>query len=319
MAAERWLGEKAPRRSCYVLAGTDAVAVRDLKSGLIAKFGGEDPLGLSRTELDASELSPAHLVDLLGELPLFASCRVIVIRSAEALCDEKKYPGLIEAVERLDELTLLILIMDGPAKKLAESALVKERLAATAAAFFYAPRDDAEAERWVAEYAARRKYRMDRAAARKIVELVGVDPVELAPEIEKVAFASDGTIDGAAVAEYLASHREHPVFDWADAVMRGSRKAVGLTAAATDYGKDGVAAVAALAARIADLDKLERGEFLGYLPKAFAQETVRSWSASRRKSARMLLLDLDLALKSAPAEQHLARLEQAALRLIDAA
>ncbi|MEK8024159.1 MAG: hypothetical protein AAB229_10180 [Candidatus Hydrogenedentota bacterium] len=317
-AAERWFDPKASRRSVFLLAGSDLIALRELKRKLIRNFGGEDPLGLSRTEVDAGDLSPGEMMDLLAELPLFASCRVIVVRSAEELADEKKFPGALATIEKLDELTLLILLMDGSAKELARLDLAQRCLAMKTAAYCYAPRDDREAETWVREFGARNGFKMDLDAAKSIVQLVGNDPVELAPEIEKVAFATDGKINVASVRENLVYHREHPVFDWAEAVMSGNPRALRLAAPATDYGKEGVGAIAALASRIQDLDRLERGENLGYFPRIAAEKSVRLWSAERRKNAREILLDLDLALKSTAQELHLARIEMATLKMMEA-
>lgn len=313
--AERWFS--APKKHAYILAGTDLVAISELKNGLIRRFGGEDPLGLSRTEYDIASVAPAEFRDALRELGLFASQRVIVAKNAEKLLDPKKYPELVDDIKAIDEMTLLIMIMDAPAKKIAENPLVEFCLKEGAAAYCYAPSGDEEAAGWVMSYCARKKIAIDRAAARAIVAMVGSDTSELAPEIEKTAFACDMTIDEAAVAEYLAPHREDPVFDWADSVLAGEKKAIALVESVTDRGKMAVTAIAALYSRFEEIEGAARGGNVWPRRRDIVFGFMAKWTEQNRDKARAQLLEHDLLMKSRPEEQKTALMELLTLRLIE--
>ncbi len=309
----------ASARSAYVLAGGDAVAREELRLGLIQRFAGPDPVGLSRTDFDAATGSPVDLLDALRELPLFSDCRVIVARRAEKIGQGDKYPGLLELIRGLDASTLVLFEMEGKAADLAKMPLVAHCLEKKAAAYCYPPRDDADAIRWVREFGERHKWTIARDAAERIVALVGLDPLELASEIRKVAFASEGRVTLAGVQDLLFAHREREVFDWVEAVSTGSRNAVRMVNTATNGGKEGPAAVGALASRLDQLEAVLKGQ-QGGMPSFILQKVqavAPRWSSVTVDEARRLLLDLDMGLKSTPAETHLARLELATLRLVE--
>lgn len=317
--AERWLRKDAAPLHAYVVAGSDAVARAELRIGLIQRFAPPDAAGLSRAEFDAATDPPVDLLDALRELPLFHACRVVLVRRAEKIGAGDRFPGLLELVSGLDEATLLVLEMEGKAADLAKFPVVAHCLERKAAAYCYAPRDDADAIRWVREHGERHGWMIAREAAERIVALVGIEPLELAAEIRKVAFATGGHVTLAAVQELLSQHREREVFDWVEAVCAGSRAAVRLVGSATNAGREGPAAVGAMASRLDQFEAVLSGQ-AGSIPPFLLskiQAAATHWSSATVEEARSILLDLDLALKSTPAETHLARLELATLRLVE--
>lgn len=238
---------------------------------------------------------------------------MIVVQNAEKL-DSKRYPTLVDDIQALDEETLLILLSEARAKDLEKAPWIE---AAEAVAYCYAPRDDAETFRWVMEFADRRKIRITPEAARVIIARVGVDPSELAGEIEKVAFAQEMTIDEDAARRHIAPHREHETFEWADAVIAGRPAAARLVESATDRGKMAVAAVAALYSRLEEIEAVTSGGPIAPFRKRSALEAARAWPLPRRDRARSLLLDLDIDLKTRPMDQALALMELATYRILE--
>lgn len=290
-----------------------------MRRGLVKRFAGNDPTGLSRTDFDAATGSPVDLLDALRELPLFSDCRVIVARRAEKIGQGDRFPGLLELVRDLDASTLVIFEMEGKAADLAKMPVVEYCLEKKTAAYCYPPSDDSDAVRWVREFGERHRWTIARDAAERIVALVGRDPLELASEIRKVAFASDGRVTLAGVQELLFAHRERKVFDWVEAVSVGARSAVRMVHTATDGGKEGPAAVGALASRLDQLEAVLTGQPGGMPPFILqkVQAVAARWSVMTVDEARRILLDLDIRLKSTPAETHLTRMELATLRLVE--
>jgi len=310
--------------ACYVLAGNDPVARLDLRRLLSRRhFKTESPdaaaVGDERPIiLDANADPPERVMDSLIELSLFSERRAIVIRNAEKAFDARCFPHFAGRLDELDGATLAILECEGSAKELMAAPIVRKAVEQKAAAYCYAPNDEPETLRWIQALGERRGFKIAPDAARRIVEMVGMAPAELAAEIEKVAFATGGAVTEAAVTELLQPHRDRRVFEWVDAILADDRRAIAMTAAATDGGKDGVAAVAVLAKRFAEIETFRAGGFLNFFQKKFISGVEKRWPAGRLARARALLLDLDLALKSCREETRLTRIELTAFRLIEA-
>lgn len=318
--AERWLRADAGHLGAYVLAGGDAVAREELRTALISRFAASAGEAVSRTDHDAGADPPVDLLDALRAMSLFSSARVVVVRRAERIGTGERHPGLVELLQGIDASLLVIFEMEGKAADLAKMPLVDRSLERKAAAYCYPPRDDADAIRWVREYAERHRWTMPREAAEAMVALVGIEPLELASEVRKVAFASEGRVTLAAVRDLLVSHREREVFDWVEAVSQGARSAVRMVSSATAAGREGPAAVGALAARLDQLEAVLKGQATlpGFILQK-VQAVAPRWSLVTVNRARRILLELDLTLKSTPAETHLARIELATLKLVELA
>jgi DNA polymerase III delta subunit len=318
------LFSSAKAHAYFILAGSDPVARLDLRRLLIrrhfkAESADEASAGDGRPiMLDAASDPPERVMDSLIELSLFAERRAIVIRNAEKALDARRFPHLPDRLDELDGATLAILECEGSAKELLAAPIVKKAVERKAAAYCYAPNDEPDTLRWIQALGERRGFKIAPAAARRIIEMVGLEPAELASEIEKVAFATGGAVTEAAVTDLLQPHRDRRVFEWADAILAGDRRAVTMTARATDGGKEGVAAAAVLAKRFAEIEIFRAGGFLNFFQKKFISGVEKRWPAGRLARARETLLELDLALKSCREETRLARIELMAFRLIEA-
>lgn len=267
---------------------------------------------------DAATATPAQIVDSLRQVSLFASRRAIVVHRAEKLLNEQKYPDLAERVAELDEDTLLILrIRDEKASDLDKKPLVKELLKRRAAAYFYAPRKDVEAQTWVRQFAARHRISISDGAARRIIARVGWDTGELAQELRKLAAVTQGEITEAAVDQFLGAYRRDEPPHWADAVIAGESGAFALASRATDQGREAVYAVVMLESRLDVIDRVGRGESVPWFFQKGVEPFIARWPQTRVDAARRVLLKLDRDLKSRSSEGHLARLELATLRLME--
>lgn len=312
------------KRACYLLAGNDPVARRDLRRLLTRRhFTAEASEAVSVGDgrpllLDTESDPPDRVMDSLLELSLFAERRVIVLRNAEKALDACRFPHLAGRLEELDDATLVILECEGSAKDLLRSPIAGKAAERKAAAYCYAPNDEPETLRWIQALAERRGWRVAPDAARRTIEMIGIEPAELAAELDKVAFATGGEVTAAAVADLLRPHRDCKVFEWADAVLADDRRAVAMAARATDNGKEGVAAVAILARRFTEIETFRAGGFLNFFQKKFVAGVEKRWPAGRLARARATLLELDLALKTCREETRLARLELTTFRLLEA-
>jgi DNA polymerase III delta subunit len=317
-AAERaWQPAKIKSRA-FLIAGTDPVALVDLRRELIRRYGGENVSDLSRTDFDAALDPPGLLLDALREISLFGGCNVIVVQRAEKALDAAKFGDLVSLLDELDDRTLLILHSDVAQRDLAGKPLVDRLLDGQAAAYCYAPLTEEDGVRWVSEYCARRGRSIARNAAAAVVARAGLEPGELASELEKLLFAAEGeAIEAGEVEALLGDHRERESFDWADAVMNGERRAMALVGRVLRSPRESAGMIGAIQSRLDDLEALAAGKFLPILKRRAAERAMRKWDAGRIADAREILLRVDLDLKSHPEDQAAARLELATLKLLE--
>lgn len=328
---ERWFARRdgdSGEKRVFLLAGQDSVAIRELTARLTSRFAPNSAMRLGSAEIDAAAAPPAMIVDLLREVPLFAEQRSIVIENAEKLLNDTHFPNIIERIFAPDDPTLIVLQMTQPARTIESKPLVKECVKRGAAAYFYAPRDEAEAIRWTRRYSAGRGVEMTEDAARLLVSMAGTNIGEIAQEIGKLSYVASGvsgdgtsrakrSITAELVEEYVSPHRESVPFEWADAVLERDPRAVEKSAVTTDYGRLAIPAIAALNTRFADIERWRNNEPIAPFRRAAVQRLARKWREVDLARARRILLDLDIDLKSRPAVTHLARVELATVKLLE--
>lgn len=312
-----WFAKRGPAAGArvFLLCGNDPVTADEVKRKLIERERENGELDL--VLLDAAVDAPVTIADALRETPLFASRRALVIRRAEKLANEQNHPGLAEQLRAVDESLLVILLSEESGATLTKKAFFAPLVKNGAAACFYAPLDEADAVRWLRAYCARRRITIGADEAKRVVEIVGLDPGELAQEIAKVTAAAGPAIDRAAIAEHLEPHRQWTSFEWADAVLGRRRDAVAMAARASDNGRECIGVITALNWRLESIEQMRRGDrSMSPMARRGVEPYAAKWPASRIAAARRILLRLNRDVISLPGAAHLARIELATLRLL---
>lgn len=299
-----------------MLAGDDTVWAGEVRKRLLREHfdGPVEPGALAFFNAGADD--PAALENSLESLSLFSRRRAVVIYEAEKLT-KKRFPDFAERLKDLEEDVLVVLLTEKSERELSGLEWVEALARRGAAAFFPAPRNDRAAEEWVAGFCARRKIRIERAAVRKIVEEIGHEPWELAAEILKTAFAVEGGIHVRDVQEYIEPHRKRGAFEWAEAVMAGSDRALSLAAQATNYGQECEKAIGALFFLFSNIERLEARQGLPQWQRRSAESGRRSWTKERRRKGRAVLWELDLTLKRCPSEFRQAYFDLTTAKLLE--
>lgn len=303
----------------FFLAGSDAVAIKELERSLIEKIAGLELNDTFRIKLDADECGIEELNNSLMSVPLFGGNQVVSVSSAESLTNEKKFEGLLEKIKKLDESVLLIMKTrkSVPARQLLNSSLVKYCAEKRAAFYGYAPNNEREAVAWVTDYCRRKGYRVTADAAARLVTLVGMEPGEIVSEVEKIALNFDGNLTKENVEELLVDHRERAADEWAEAILQGEARSVALAAKATNSGREGILAISILFSKLMELESAKSGEQVVYFRRAAVERAMKRWNSEKIGKALEILLELDINLKSKPQDGAIARIELATLKLLE--
>ncbi len=199
-----------------VLTGENSFEISRALDSIVSAFRGD------AEKYDGSELELAQLPDLLLGGTLFASERLVIIKS---LSDNKQlWDVLPEWLERTEADVHVVLVEPKPDKRTKTFKELKKH----ADMREYAPwgeRDILTAEKWVIDEAKRQNITLDKKIAAQLVARVGLDQWQLFHAIEKLSVLD------AVTAESLEKHIEpqptENVFNLFDSALRGDTHKVG--------------------------------------------------------------------------------------------
>jgi DNA polymerase-3 subunit delta len=305
------LAPVAELKPAYLLTGTDRPKVA------LARRRLRDRIGPDATELlSALEVSGEDVVASCNALGLFATeRRLVVVEDVERW----KAPDLeaVTAYLASPAPTTVLALVANELKR--DSPLLKAVTAAGEVLAYDLPQRGKKADvpAWVEKQFAARGAKVDRAACRLVVELVGDDLAELALEVDKLLAWADGAQLGEReIAALVAPRAETPPFALTDAW--GRRDVGGVLEAAelllersSDSPRDSLARTAALltshVSRVAECqalaaegvparaaaDRLKRNAF--YVQKLYEQ--AANYTSDELRDVIVRLAGLDLALK----------------------
>lgn len=210
-----------------LLHGADAFSRHEALQALKAQYDDDGALAANTSTLEAGALGFEELRAAASTVPFLASHRLIVVqglggrlgggggRRARGLGE---WELLGDVLATLPESTLLVFIDDAlpPANPLRQMVA-----AAGEVREFPLPRER-ELGPWLQRRARAAGLKLEPAAARLLVELIGRNTGALASEVEKLkAYAGDDTVGDADVRALVAPAREANIFRLVDAVAEG--------------------------------------------------------------------------------------------------
>lgn len=183
----------------YALVGEDTFLQLQKLSSLLASL----PANAQRIDVDGERAELSDLLDELRSFSMFSTCKVVVVRNAEALISRHR-----EALEAYIEhpagdSVLILRVPTLPSRERISKAIAKSGKVEDCSP----PRDTA---RWAADQAAKaHKLNLTPAAARLLVEQIGADLGRIDNELARLAIQFDGQkVDVPQVAQNVAFQRE---------------------------------------------------------------------------------------------------------------
>ncbi len=206
-------------RPLYLIAGSDGAKIDATRSRLRARAEREGgSAALEVFEPGEGRGMPDHdaLLAAIPAMSLMQTRRYLLADGIERWRDKQLEPVLVALGELPPDLTLVLICRDKPAAK-----LVKVVKAAKGEVHeFEAPKAREMPQTLVAE-AQRLGFRLDRNAARMLVERMGANPVRLHNELERLALwaGEGGEVEAADLAEMIADTSETAVWSLSDALI----------------------------------------------------------------------------------------------------
>lgn len=199
------------------LTGDNSFAVvaaeRQLAQAFAAKHG---PHGVER--VDAEDLAPARLPDLLQGATLFAPARLVIIKNLGA--NKPMLEPLAEALQKIASDTTVVIT---------DSALDKRtklyKFLKTNSTFKeFTPLSDSQLTQWLQTEAARQASELGAAEARFLVERAGRDQWRLSSELQKLA---GQPITKQIIEQLVEPTPEVSAFELLDAALANKKELVG--------------------------------------------------------------------------------------------
>lgn len=310
MNALQWLREPetALLRPVTVVYGNDSYLVRESIQAVIRASFPDPESDASVTRFAGSTASLADVLDEVRTLPFFARNRLVIVDDADPFVT--KYRKDLEAFVASPPAPGALLLQ---CKSWTSTTNLAKAIAKTGLVIDCGSPREAELAPWLVDLArARFDTRLQRDAARQLIELVGPEPGILAAEVEKLAVyaGSSNKIERDDVVKLVGAGRVEKIWQCLDAATTGqSGEALAQLDRLLAAGEQPVPALAAMSAnllrlhhagalRTARLNLDEACRIAGIPP--FAVEKTRRQHAHlgptrvSRLPAMLLRADLDL-------------------------
>lgn len=173
----------------YILYGNNTYeidrALRALLAGLSKKYP-----DVTAERLDASDVEPSSLPDILQGTNLFNERRIVVLRSLSG--NKALWSALETYVDKVADTTELIIVDSGLDKR-TKTFKAFQKSAQMHEYTEFAPRSSGVLQKWIGEEAARQGIELPRASVDLLIERVGYEQWSLANAIAKLALVGDGS------------------------------------------------------------------------------------------------------------------------------
>lgn len=268
MRGLEWLrtGSEESLKPVYIIHGDDPYLRHEaLKVVVQATIPGDEAdIGVSRFQGDATTL--ADVLDELRTLPFFSKRRVVLVDDADPFVSKyrKELEGYIESPSETGNLILMV-------KSLPGNTRLAKLTAKAGLAIDCSTPNESDLLPWMTKHATSLKSKLEPAAARLLLELVGPELGLLASEIDKLSIytADSGTIRRDDVARLVEAGRLENVWKVLDAATEGN---------------------GSLAAKLLD-DLISAGEHPVPLLAAMVSSLLKVHHAGRLRAARLSLAD----------------------------
>lgn len=276
--------------------------------------------------LSAPQTTPAELFETLSP-SLFAASRVAVLTELDQAADELN-EVLVDVAERPPEGAVVVLVHPGGTK--GKRLLDSLRTRTVAEVRCDTLRRSEELLDFVAAEARRHSGRVDRAAAARLVEVLGNDLRGLASMTEQLVADGEGTVTTALVDQYVEGRADVKGWTVADLTVTGqTSQALAELRWALAGGTDGVLIVGAVAGSLRTLVRLSampRGHRDADVARDLKvpswkvrvlRSQLRGWTVDGLERALKAVAHADLAIKGGSSDHALA-LSELVLAVTDA-
>lgn len=299
-----------------VLTGENSFEISRALDSIVVQFAGVPE------KFDGSELELNQLPDLLLGGTLFATERLVIIKS---LSDNKQlWDVLPEWLQKVGDEIHIVLIEPKPDKRTKTFKDLK-KMADVKEFAVWGERDTYAAETWVAEEAKRQGIVMDKKAVQTLVARVGLDQWLLFQALEKLSVLDEVTVD--TIEQFIDANPTENVLNLLDAALRGDSKKVhdmiGVLQRTQDpfmtFGllSGQVFQLAALA--VTDKPSADVAKDIGAHPYALSKLAPHAKKLGRSGAQKLLTIfaDADIAMKSSATDPWLL-IEQALIKATQA-
>lgn len=196
----------------YALVGEDSFLQIEALQKIVHSLG-----NAQRTDFDGETAELAEVMDELRSFSMFASSRLVVVRSADEFISRYR-SEMEEYVQSPSESATLVL----RCKSLPGNQRISKLIAKHGAIEKCDPPGDRDLPVWIVQRA-RNKHQLDiePAAARLLADLIGTDLGRLDNELAKLALSVDGKVNAEVVNRSVVFQREQEMWHMTDELTAG--------------------------------------------------------------------------------------------------
>lgn len=167
-----------------------------------------------------SKTTAAMVLDSANQMPMMAARRIVVVRDFDKIKEDEQ-DMVFAYLNNPAPMTTVVFQAASPDKRRKlTTTLVKSCIVVT-----FDSLDERSASRWAEDYLKELGCKIEPAALRLLIQLIGTGLTRLSNELEKLAaYANGSAINTAAVQELVPRAREHNSWELWDAIISRDRK-----------------------------------------------------------------------------------------------
>jgi DNA polymerase-3 subunit delta len=167
-----------------------------------------------------AKTTAAMVLDSANQMPMMAARRIVVVRDFDKIKEDEQDMVFAYLSNPAPMTTVVFQAASPDKRRKLTTTLVKSCVVVTFDAL-----DEARARRWAEDYLNELGCKIEPAALRLLIGLIGTGLTRLSNELEKLAaYVNGGVIDNAAVQELVPRAREHASWELWDAIISRDRK-----------------------------------------------------------------------------------------------
>ena len=169
---------------------------------------------------NGSKTTAAMVIDSANQMPMMAARRIVVVRDFDKIKEDEQDVVFAYLKNPAPKTTVVFQAGSPDKRRKLTAALVKSCDVITFDAL-----DEGQATRWAEDYLKELGCKIETAALKMLIGLIGTGLARLSNELEKLAaYANGGAINTAAVQELVPRAREHASWELWDAIISRDRR-----------------------------------------------------------------------------------------------
>lgn len=204
----------------YLLYGANTYEIDRALKALLIGLAKKHP-DVTPERIDAAELEPGNLPDLLQGTNLFSERRVVILKAPSA--NKLLWTALEAYVDKIADTTELI-IVDPGADKRTKTFKALQKAAQSHEYPEFAPRNAVALQKWVTDEATRQGLTLPSESARLLIDRVGYDQWALANAINKLALVGEGSPER--IRDLVEASPSANAFELFESALRGDAATV---------------------------------------------------------------------------------------------